>query len=136
MGGGQKYEAGVSRAVAGVTDDDIYAATVRIFADDGFSFIDKDKDAGIVTTSYREAGMEGGLSTTRVAHAWRARIEEGTLRLEIGCQALGSNGPYPCSFSERNADWVAAEPRYRQRIMDEAERRSRKRSNATEGELK
>lgn len=129
--GGKRYHPKVSEAEPGIADEDIYAATIRVLADDGYEFEDKDKEAGIVTTKPVSAGMAGGLSTDTVLHSWRARIEEGTLRLEIGCGMETSNGRrYPCagpSADERKADWVANEPRLRKRIMDEAHRRAAKR---------
>lgn len=107
-----------------VTDADLYAATIRVLDDMGLGTRDKDKDAGIVVSDFAPAGPQG-LAT--MFHAWRIRIEEGKVRIDIDCalhdRSLGTQSCGP----GRAEEWVRLVPELAQKISDDAWSRAQKR---------
>lgn len=129
--GGANYAPTRGAASIGVTDDDLYTATVSVFNDQGWDIREKDRGVGIVSTTFMEAGIGGGLSLAKILHSWRVRIADGELRIEIDCKmAEPSSGDlYPCGSQERKEEWIRGEPRLRKRILDDAAMRAAKRSH-------
>lgn len=119
------YKPKTVKAESGVTDADLYASTIRIFDDMGLDTREKDKDAGIVASKYTQAGT---IMTQRILHAWRVRIEEGTVRISIDC-TMTENGVsfYDCTSEGREEKWVAAQPELSRKILQDATERSKKR---------
>lgn len=125
----QAYKANTVKAPAGVSDEDLYTASVRVLADAGFSFRDRDKDAGIATTEWKDVKI--GMGSTNYQHAWRVMVLDGEVRLSIDCQVKlddeFSGGWEECD-DKRHPDWVSKQPTLEQQILDEAKR------NASKGE--
>ena len=120
------YRAPDAPAPSGVSDADLYAATIRVFTDRGFGLRDKDVDAGMVSTEFVQVDNTLGFITL---HSWRAVIAEGTLRLAIDCEMHHEGRIDGCGES-RVDDWIKTEPVLRQEIFDEAERRAKSRAHA------
>lgn len=120
------YKAPDAPAPPGVSDADLYAATVRVFTDRGYELRDKDADAGVVSTAFVEVDNTLDFHTL---HSWRAVIAEGTLRLAIDCEKRHEGRIDGCGES-RVDDWIKDEPVLRQEIFDEAARRAKKRAHA------
>lgn len=121
------------RAPAGVIDEDLYAATVRVFTDRGWSLRDKDAVAGMVTTEWvivdDHADENAFLkNNARTLHAWRAIIDEGVLRLMLDCNRQDNHGRRDCDGPERVESWVQMEPGLRAEIFRVATSRARKRA--------
>ncbi len=120
------FEPQTVEAEAGVTDKDLYSAAVRVLADEGYSFRDKDSDAGLVSTDWVEVG---NMMEDKIQHSWRASIVDGELRLLIDCQmyspSLGKT--YECQEGKRVSSWVEKSDALLEKIQSEARRRARKR---------
>jgi hypothetical protein len=123
---GSAYRPERTRAPEDVSDADLYASTIRVLDDMGLGIRMKDKDAGIVASDFVDAGSIGFGS---VFHAWRVRIEEGELRVEIECMiAAPSHVPSPCGAgSKRSDEWIAAAPVFAEKIVADAGRRAQRR---------
>lgn len=128
--GGKPYKPFFAEAPEGVKDTDLYASTVRIFTDQGWDVLEKDADAGIVTSKLIRAGMAED-STDAVYHAWRVTIAEGRVRVEIGCMFLNDypgSRPHSCGESgERKARFIDTAPELAQMIIADATKRSERR---------
>lgn len=114
-----------------VTDADLYSASVRVLADRGYGFRDKDADAGLVTTEWVDVGHT---LEDRTMHSWHVSIVEGELRLKIDCQVFSPslNSRYDCSNDVRVDSWVRMSDEIVDEIQREATRRARKRRSADE----
>lgn len=118
------YKAVEEPAPSGVTDADLYTATVTVLNDLGYGLRDKDSAAGMVSTEFVTVDNTMGIQTL---HSWRAVISEGSLRLAIDCAKIHEGSRTDCGDA-RVDDWIKQEPELRQAIFDEAARRSAKRT--------
>src|SRR5688572_2868641 len=108
-------------APAGVDDADLFASTLRVLHDEGYDIARADEDAGVVAT---DPGGPGG-PRERFLYAWRIRVADGTLSLDIDCVHVDEHGlTGECLGDERPADMVSDEPRLRQAIFADAQRRA------------
>lgn len=120
-----KHETTTTKAPKGVSDDDLYAATVRVLTRRGFAIAEKDKDAGVVITEMQVVNT--GLGEDATLHAWRVTVQEGELEMAVDCEARTKYGRSGCGSDSRVEDFTANEGAMRSEIFDEAERRARKR---------
>jgi hypothetical protein len=112
-------------APKGVTDADLYAATVRVLSRNGYNIDDKDADAGVVTT---ELQIVDRMGDTSILHSWRVTISEGEIELDIDCEVRSINGRNACSGDrQRVAEFAALGPPLSSAILAEARRRAAKR---------
>lgn len=116
-------------APAGVTDADLYAASVRVLMDRGWSLRDKDADAGMVATEWINVGLVPFVGVHY--HSWRAVIANGQLRLAIDCELARDGHRYNCDGNGRNATFAQDAPALRVEIFRAAIERARKRAAGT-----
>ena len=117
----------------GVTDEDLYVATIRVFADLGYGLQLTDEKAGMVVSGWMLVDTSDWEPGPRrhehweVHHAWRAIVAEGTFRLAVDCQRVDRNGTFPCWGDARFTSFVETEAQMRRVIFEEAIRRAQAR---------
>lgn len=117
----------------GVTDADLYKASVRVFSDDGLSFRIQDRDSGVLATQWIHVpyGVDGA------HHSWRVMVTDGEARIGIDCETPTPATPFtPGGWTDcgtnRNPDWVAKAPTISGRIASEARGIASKRAQASQ----
>lgn len=121
------YSPQSSEAPQGVSDEDLYAATVRVFVEQGFTLRDKEPEAGLVRTELVEVDSMLGQHTM---HGWRAVITDGIIVLSIDCEVLDPTlGRSECP-NNRIDSWIKRMPELRAAIMDEAVHHAQKKRKA------
>lgn len=99
-------------------DEHLYAASVRVFTARGWALRVTDKDAGIVSTDWMQAGYAPDV---QILHAWRVVITDSTFSLFIDCEEIANNVRRPCpQGGARQDDWIAASGPLRSEIAAEA----------------
>lgn len=126
------YAARPIAAPPGVTDEDLYAASVRVLADRGLALRDKDKDAGLVSTEWEVVDT---IIDTKLLHSWRVMISEGEIRLQINCETQDKYGVRStCSGTHRAEPYLNQVDDIEQQILAEASHRAAKRRQAAEAQ--
>lgn len=109
------------RVPDGITDDDVYAATIRVITDAGGAIKEKDKDAGVVTTE-PEIVDKSADGKDAWLHSLRIYIREGELIFDVQCSHVATyGGPYRCG-PERSEAYMGVVQRLRDNIIAEAKR--------------
>jgi hypothetical protein len=138
--GKDSYRPELVASPPGVTDEDLYVAAIRVFADLGYGLQLTDEKAGLVvsgwmlvdTSDWEPDESPHSRQRWEVHHAWRAIVAEGTFRMAIDCQRVDGHGAFPCRGDERFTSFVETEAAMRRVIFEEAIRRAHARQKPPE----
>jgi hypothetical protein len=111
-------------APAGVGDQDLYTASIRVFTDQGYSIQMADETAGVIATNLLAIKRVGD---RHVFYGWRATIGDGTLKISIDCRVGLKSGAMTACNDKREDRFVAYLPRLREAIFAEAQQRAARR---------
>lgn len=117
----------------GVTDADLYKASVRVFSDEGLSFRTQDRDSGVLASQW--VTVQFGVEQAH--HSWRVTIMDGEARIGIDCEVPTPATPFAAGGwtdcqDRRNPDWIAKAQTYSDRIATEARSIASKRATASQ----